>query len=228
MTNLAKPISRTAFTAPHGAGQHLVQQGECLMSISEREGFHWQTIWDDAGNSDLKSVRGSGKVLLPGDHLTIPEKRLRAESGATEKKHSFRRRGVPARLCLRLRAEGEPLADQPYSAEIDGRTHSGTTDGEGKIDIPIPNGAVSGTLRVGSGDEQQVYHLRLGALDPYDSIGGVQSRLAHLGYLSPPLSMKWDEETHAALRQFQLSRGVTETGTPDSATLRALAESHGS
>lgn len=93
-------------TGPLGAGEREVQEGDCIHSIAEETGHFWETLWNDGGNSDLKSRRKNPDVLLPGDKVVIPPLDGTPESGATEKKHRFRRKGVPIQLIIRVLKQG--------------------------------------------------------------------------------------------------------------------------
>ena len=81
--------------------QHTVAQGECMASIACNHGFVPETIWNHPDNSALKEERGDLLILHPGDVVVIPDLRPREESGATETKHRFRRKGVP--MILRMK-----------------------------------------------------------------------------------------------------------------------------
>ena len=56
--------------------KHIVEPGDCMASIGEQYGFHWETLWDLAENADLKKNRKNPNVLFEGDEVTIPDKRL--------------------------------------------------------------------------------------------------------------------------------------------------------
>lgn len=98
--------SAPSQTGPIGAGERRVCDGECIHSIADETGHFWETIWNDGGNADLKGKRKNPDVLLPGDLLVVPALDDSPESGATEKRHRFRRKGVPIQLILRVLKKG--------------------------------------------------------------------------------------------------------------------------
>jgi hypothetical protein len=145
----------TARTAqPVGQGNRVVKQGDCISSIAVENGFFWKTLWEHANNRDLREARHDPNVLLPGDRVFVPEKRLRDESGATEQRHRFRKKGEPAKLRLHLLESGSPRANQPYTLAIDGKLFSGSTDGDGRLECTIPPNAKRGRLLVGESHDE--------------------------------------------------------------------------
>ncbi len=93
-------------TGPVGAGEREVQDGDCIHGIAAETGHFWETLWNDGGNADLKGKRKNPDVLLPGDKVVIPPLDTTPESGATEKRHKFRRKGVPIQLIIRVLKQG--------------------------------------------------------------------------------------------------------------------------
>jgi len=118
-------------TGPIGQGAHAVQQGECTESIAFDNGLFWETIWNDPNNAELRRARQSPNALLPGDKLHVPERQEGSSSGETEKRHRFKRKGVPSTIQIVLKEGGEPRTGVPYTLTIDGKFVSGTTDGQG-------------------------------------------------------------------------------------------------
>ncbi len=221
--------TETQQAEPVGDGDYRVQQGDCMQSIAARRGFLWETLWNLPENKQLKETRKDPNCLLPGDRVHVPEPRPRQEGGATEQKHRFRRKGLPAMLRLQFQNEGEALASQPFTFTTDlTEPYEGTTDGDGVAEIPIPTGAHHGTIRVGVGEEQKVYEVDLGQLDPYDSISGVQARLNNLGYGAGEVDGRLSARTERALRQFQRQQQLEITGRLDEKTCDKLRELNGS
>jgi hypothetical protein len=63
------------------ASKYTVEQGDRLPTIAREKGFvRWQTIWNFKGNADLRTLRGTAHILLPGDEVSIPSKLSREAS----------------------------------------------------------------------------------------------------------------------------------------------------
>lgn len=204
-----------------GEGDYVIKQGDCISSIAKDRGHFWQTIWNHPANAALKRVRKTPNVLMPGDRLTIPPLRVKQEQGATEQKHRFRRRGEPSALRLRVLECGEPVANERYVLKVDGELFSGTTDGQGRLFVPIPGIAREGELRVG----ERVYQLALGGIDPLSEISGIQSRLANLRY-NCEVTGRLDQQTFEALNRFRQAAGLPASDTIDDETRDALEHWH--
>src|SRR6266446_4614155 len=98
------------------AEDYEVQDGDCVSSIAFAHGFFWETLWNDGKNSSLKEKRKDPNILKAGDMMHIPERTLKEESCATEQKHKFKLKGVPAKLRLRLvkeKKEPEKESEEP-------------------------------------------------------------------------------------------------------------------
>jgi len=163
-------------------------------------GHHWKTLWDDGGNAQLKRERKTPYILLPGDVVSIPDLRPREESKAASQAHSFRRKGVPASLKLRLLSNGEPRKGMAWRANLGGAWKEGKTDGDGNLTIKIDPASPAGLLRLEDGTE---YRLLLRELDPLETTTGVQARLNNLGYQSGPVDGIVGPMTTDAIRRFQ-------------------------
>jgi hypothetical protein len=208
--------------------RHTVADGECLATIAGTTGHFWKTIWDDPANAQLKDLRMDPNVLAAGDVLEIPDLQPKAESRAPGQRHCFRRRSIPARVRIRILRQGSPRANQPFRAEIDGRTTSGSTDGDGFLELVIPVNADSARLAVGPSDDEDEHEINLGRLAPVADMRGAKERLHNLGFLDcDPDSDAADAKTGAALRAFQFRHELDESGALDDATQAKLVEMHG-
>jgi len=206
-----------------------IMAGECVSSIARDTGHFWRTIWDHPSNAKLVQHRGNPNVLMAKDSVFVPEKRPKEESGATDQHHKFRRKGEPSRFRLQVMLAGKPRVDKPYQIWVDEKSPAleGVTDAEGMIDVPIPGNARSLRIAVGSPGYEMYYHFVLGALEPLDTIRGIQHRLFNLGWGYVQINGKLDEMTQEAIREFQMRNGLDATGEPDSATSSALRDAHG-
>ena|SRR2546421_12258478 len=198
---------------------YTVVQGDCLSSIAERFGFLPDALWNLPENADLKQKRQDLNVLYPGDAVFVPELRRKEASCATDQLHSFRKKGVPAKMKLRLMDDDQPRQNTPYELQVDGQWLNGTTDGNGYLEHPIPPSARKGKLLVGEGTTKDVYELQFGTLDPIETEEGVRGRLTNLGYAGRNLP--------EAIKAFQQKAGLQVTGEIDAAMRTRLQEEFG-
>lgn len=211
---------------PVGTGNYRVKDDDCMSSIAEASGHFWQTIWDDPDNATLKEVRKDPNVLMPGDRVTVKPIRKKTVSKATNASYRFRRKGVPAKLHLRLLKHGEPRANESYRVDIDGKLTKGVTDGQGYVDIFIPCNAKSGKLWVGPPEDEKMYTLQLGRTLPVATLKGVKQRLKNIGLFGGAVDDEVSLAYKDALRAFQRANGLPETGEADDATRQKLVEVH--
>jgi len=205
--------------------QYTIKEGECLSSIAQRHGLFWQKIWDHPNNTELKRRRDPN-ILYPGDVVFIPEKEKKQENGSTEQRHRFRKKGVPAKVRLRLKRNDQPRANESYVLEVDGNFFTGTTDADGKLEQSIPPNAKKGKLFIGKKREE--YILNLGYMDPLNELIGIQKRLNNLGFHCGPTNGVLTPQTTDALKAFQKKHNLTESGEADEATKNKLIEIYGS
>lgn len=202
-------------------GKYKVKQGDCISSIAYKHGFFPDTLWNHAENANLKQKRKDPNVLLPGDEVFVPEKEEKKESCATEQKHRFRKKGVPAKMKVRLLINDEPRSNEPYQLLIDDAFwKEGTTDKDGFIEQPIPLNAIKGELVVGKDGNEESYHFNFGTVDPLETEEGVKGRLQNLGYPA-------DEDLSSAIEAFQKKEGLEVSGNINEATRNKIKEKFG-
>lgn len=93
--------------------EYKVRPGDCMSSIAFEHGFFPETLWDH--NKELKQKRKKMNHLESDDIVNIPEKEEKEESAATEQKHRFRKKGVPAKLKLKIYKLSVPESDGEQS-----------------------------------------------------------------------------------------------------------------
>jgi N-acetylmuramoyl-L-alanine amidase len=212
---------------------YTVKQGDSMISIAHDQGFRdWRSIWDDRGNAALREQRSDPQVLLQGDVVFVPAKEPRAFSCDTEKRHRFQLKPQPCVFCVFLRDEQEvPYAGHRYTLTIEGRKMDGVTSSDGRVLHPIKPTDRAGELKLWRDKDDEsdvcVWPVRVGGLDPIDSVSGVQGRLNNLGYRVGAVDGTLNPATRQALKEFQRSLGRTDpTGEIDDATRSALASRH--
>lgn len=201
--------------------RHVVRPGECISSIAFDHGFFPDTLWRHPENAKLSRLRKDKNVLMPGDVVFVPDLRPREESAATDRRHCFRRKGVPERLRVQLLDGGKPRAHAAFEVDIDGTRSLGSTDGQGRVDLAIPPNSRTAIITLVATKES--FHLRLGELDPLDETSGVQARLRNLGYYHGPVDGRLEVQTVEAILAFQIARGLELTGAIDEPMKQALA-----
>jgi len=199
---------------------YTVKAGDCLSSIAYVNGFLPDTIWNHADNASLKQKRKDPNVLMAGDVVVIPDKDIKEVSKPNEKEHRFCKKGVPAKLKVRLLKKGEPRKNEPYRLVIDGISSEGQTDGNGFVQKSLPPDAKEGKLIVGEGERKETFLLRFGHVDPMEEDDGVAGRLHNLGYAAA-------KDFPGALKKFQADNGLQTTGQVDDATRNKLKEIFG-
>lgn len=203
---------------------HLVQQGDSIISLSQAYGLFADTIWHDGANAALRKLRPDMNTLMPGDVVVIPDKKQRTEKRAAGATHTFRRKGIPALFRLQVFDMHIPRANQAYVLTIDGVPLEGQSDAQGIVEQFIPALAKTGELVIGE-DELRLA-LDFGHLDPLDEVSGQQQRLNNLGYTCGEANGELNEDTQRALRQFQREHGLPESGEADARTQDLLKQIH--
>ena len=201
-----------------------VTPGDSIPSIAQDSGHFSETIWNYGENAELKAKRKNPNLLYPGDDVFVPAIRLKDFSCATDTRHSFKRKGVPAKLKMQLFLLGEPRRNEPYTLILDDEIIRGKTDADGNIEHYIKPNSKGGKLILNGGKEE--YPVRVGHLNPIDTVSGVKQRLNNLGFYCGDES---DEETcqyKQAIVQFQGDQKLKQTGELDDATCGKIESLH--
>ncbi|MCC6425502.1 MAG: peptidoglycan-binding protein [Phycisphaerales bacterium] len=206
--------------------EHHVSSGECINSIAMQYGFFPDTLWEHGSNAELKEARKDPNVLQEGDIVHVPDLQERHETCSVEKKHRFRRKGVPSIFKLQLMNDGEPRANLDYTIDFDGDVVSGKTDSEGKIEHPIAPDTQTALLKIPSTGE--VYKLNLGHLDPLETTKGGKQRLRGLGYYKGAIDEEVSDDFKESVKGFQADYDMEPSGEYDGATADKLKSAFGS
>lgn len=220
---------------------HVVEQGECLSSLTNLYSFSdYRLIYNHPNNSQLKRKRPNPNVLYPGDEVFIPDKEYKEFTKATEKRHKFILRSPKVMLRLVVKDENwKPFLGKNYELKFEGlaRPYSGTTSSsDGKIEHPqagepeirsdVEEAELTVWLSPNRSQPPAVWRLRLGHLDPVEELTGVQKRLANLGFPVIVSDGEVNGPTKEALAAFQTLAGLEASGDNDQKTRDALVQHH--
>lgn len=212
-----------------GQGEHYVtaSAGDSVPSLAYKHGHFWEFIWNHGNNSQLKTARKSPNILFPGDRVYIPPVRQKFESRGMDASHKFSRKGTPNKLRMQLLLFDEPRANEEYTLKLGKEVIRGTTDSNGVLEHFIPPDCAGGELLLAAGKER--YPVRIGHLNPIESISGVRQRLNNLGFFAGDSSSEEeDDRLIQALHSFQGANNLPQSGEINDATRNALRSLHGS
>ncbi len=198
---------------------YTVKQGDCISSIAYEHGFFPDTLWNHAQNKQLKERRKDPNVLMPGDIVFVPDKRVKEVGKPTDEVHKFRVKNTPKRIQIQLKYIDSPLENTAYTLTFDGSEIDGVTDSQGWIKQSLPPNAKKAQISLGDGT---TFDLHLGSLDPIEEMSGIQGRLRTLGFYDGPLSGKLDEDTTSAIKRFQAYGDLDVSGEVDEETKSQL------
>lgn len=214
------------------ASTHIVKQGECLSSIADAYGLSsWTILYNDPHNADFKAKRPNPNLIYPGDELYIPDLTPLSESVPADGRHIFVATFPPTYLNVRVQdPEDRAIAQAPFELAMETLTLTGATDGDGWIRAEIPAWAQLGYLRVwpNPADSETTigWQMKLGHLNPIETVSGVKGRLNNLGYPCGELNDEEDEIYRDAVIQFQADKGLMVDGIVGPQTRGALLDLH--
>ena len=198
---------------------HEIQAGDCVSSIAYAHGLPVSLVWEAPENAGLRELCESPDLLIPGEQLFVPERRLHREPCADGSLHRFRRKDVPKVFRIQMTTPQGPIADMPYECTVDGLQTSGTTDSAGWIEVPIAPDAERVTIEMA---DYGSFDFELGDLDPVDTISGVCQRLTNLGYYQGEPATRMTEALADALARFEKANGLEVSGEVSDPTRDAL------
>jgi hypothetical protein len=184
--------------------EYIVKQGDCINSIAYEHGFFPGTIWDHPKNASLKQQRIDPNVLYESDVVFIPDKKQQREVVSCDKRSSYKLKGVPARLLLKIYDyEGKVMANALYKLDVDGNIVEGNLNSQGILDISILPSAKKAVLVVGNKLDAIEFEFKLGYLNPIDTLSGIKARLNDLGFDCGEVNEESNDITEMAIRSFQ-------------------------
>jgi hypothetical protein len=211
-------------------GEHTVKPGEHIHTLAALYNFFdFHSIWDDAGNAGLTTLRDNPNVLDPGDIVTIPEKILKELSRSTGQVHFFGINLQPLMLRIEIKDYYDtPLKQTKCGLEVEGDPKALTTNDDGMIERPVDRKAHAGRLVVRGSDIE----IRIGDLDDADVKSGQTARLNSLGYRAGLIENPDPDLFQSALEEFQADNDIRDgsgrvTGVADKRTQAALKKKHG-
>jgi N-acetylmuramoyl-L-alanine amidase len=211
--------------------EHKVKQGEHISSIAQKYGFaDFHKIWDDPQNDELKKNRENPHILKPSDILFIPEREAKEESCASGQRHRFRFDAPTLKLRLKIKDfDGKPLKNSACRLTIHNIVHELETNDDGLIEVPIANNAEHGLLQFE--DPTLPFDvnipIKIGYLNPINTVTGQKARLKNLGYYAGPLTDEQTTEFQYAVEEFQCDYDLTVDGVCGDQTQAKLKEEHG-
>lgn len=213
---------------------YVIRQGDYLTKLGHTMGFDPGTVWADPKNQALRERRPDPDLLHPGDLVWIPDaaqaRRLAVKAGSTNRYAAH----IPKKpVDVRIQVGGEGLPKEPYTIlGLGPEPITGQTDDEGwvrtKVDVHVRE------LEVVLTNKNRTLRVRVGDLDPIDTISGLRKRLSHLGFYKPSrVGVDNQDATEgdalvAALKAFQASKQLPANGKLDEETRKALTGAHGS
>ena len=212
---------------------HKVKQGECLSSIAKEHGFaSWKTIYDAPENAEFREQRPDPNLIYPGDEVFVPDKGTKKDDAPVDTKHVYKKKGSKTYLRIHLKDyNGEALFGLRYQLKIGATIKEGTLGEDGKLEEPIDPTAKTGTLTLWVEEEpterRYVWDLKIGALDPVETVKGIQARLNNLGHDSGVVDGIVGPITRGATIEFQQKYDLDDDGIAGPITQGKLKEIYG-
>ena len=174
---------------------------------------------------------------MPGDRLFIPDIQIAEYRRPTAARHKFKLTVSTVKLRVKLlRAFAPPIASNPCPTRVDFDAYDDTaTNEQGLVEHEIKKSAAQGTLTIknfvqgirGESQADRVIKVRVGWLDPVDTISGQQARLLNLGYYRGTLEERNPAEMRSAIEEFQCDQALAVDGDCGPITQGRLKKVHG-
>jgi hypothetical protein len=220
---------------------YVIRQGDHLLKLAHQLGFDADAIWGDAKNADLKSLRGDGHILCPGDILYVPEPSPKPLDLAAQSSNAYSATVPTITVEVIFKdSDGKAFANEPYQVKglaetaADDAPEDPKTGGDGRVDFTVP--VHIRELEVFFPRRNVVFRLGIGDLDPHDERSGMLQRLRNLGLIGENTGERLlsGAGTDAdlgrledAMKTLQASYGLEPTGEESDELKAKLQTDHG-
>lgn len=209
---------------------HVVKQGECLSRIATLYGFaDYREIYDHPSNASFRQKRPNPNLIYPGDEVSIPNHKTKVYKADTGRVHTYVVQVQKRKLRLALRdVDRVAMANEPCVVDLGGKQLDVVSDSNGIVEVTVPPRAEDCTVTA-RGYE---WPLKIGHLNPIDDttdrgISGLQARLRNMGFDPGNTDGIHNAASRGAVRAFQLTYGLDESGEFDQETRSTIVEQHG-
>ena len=189
----------------YGEGDYTVQEQDTIFSIAQTHLLNWKDIWDAPENEELKKNRKHPGILMAGDKVYLPP----PKKYKTHKRYTIKLK-QSVKVAIRIVEKGKLYANKKYKLEAGGVTVEDVTDSFGVLVAKVPINAKDGKITLFEEDNKEI-QIKIGSLNPFVDLSGIQQRLKNLGYYSGEVTGELDEDTENAIVDFQMANGLAIT-----------------
>lgn len=208
-----------------GAEEHPIAPGEHLSRVAGQRGFRgYGPLWDHPANQGLRQRRVNPHILAVGDQVHVPELELREVDRGTEQRHRFKVDLRPLSLRVQFqRWDRAPRSGVPATVLLDGKSAPAQALAPAGLAVVVE--ALTDRCRIGFPTEELL--LRLGFLQPADTVAGYRERLTNLGYEAGDSDNPSDYQLRSAIEEFQCDEHLSVDGKVGPKTRAQLVLRHG-
>jgi hypothetical protein len=173
---------------------YVIADGDYLALLAYQQDFDADTVWNDPANDDLRALRPDPNLLWPTDILHVPNQMNKMPVTHTLAPGSTTTFvSTPPTLPVAVKftgADPSAYASKAYVVkeleDLTGLTTNG--DGLATFDAPI----TLQTMTVVFTDSGEAWRLKIGSMDPIETLSGIWQRLQNLGYLDGDIELDPD------------------------------------
>lgn len=184
---------------------YVIRQGDYLLSLAYQFGFDADAVWNDPKNADLRQLRSNPNILYPTDLLYIPDPTPAPMTTLTVGTTNSFVASAPT-VTITLTFSDTSLASQAYTVRELEQLTGLTSDATGTVTFTIPVTLATATIVFTASGA--TYVVKIGNLDPIDTLSGVFQRLQHLGFIDDDAECDSSnlEPVRLALRNFKATQ----------------------